>query len=565
MTRSRLLLPLLASLLAAGCTLLNDPSDLDPGPDTTAPPAPAGLTAIPGITQIELQWTAVDAWDLDHYEVYSALTTQPLAKVGESATASFTVTSLDNLQLYDFMVQAVDRFGNGSLSSDVVSAQPDGVGPTVTYAFNPGPQSGANLMTDIIFTFDEPMDTASVEANAVVTSDNPVPPDCSWTWFSDNTEAKCDLVIGGNPSQPFENSTTCAVTLNAGATDRAGNALVGTPVVASFTTAGAPDEDPPGVTSVTVSNYQSGSTLLGAPPALGAQGVFPETNVVITFDEAMDTVATGGAVSVLGGVGYNGGTKTWNAAGTVLTFNPDVSYPHGTTVSVQVATGAQDVSGINLLASDNRTFKIALLSFAVTFASEPAIDGYSYVTSGGTATYVYPALGDTALVGDSASKGQYKGYVSFLRSGLSVNLTRFTAASLYAYQNAVSLGGTPYADLDYSYICGIILGGGYKYCDRDLWAVHVNLGTSLDAADVTSAALSGPYELSTSESLGAKSVDVLAAVESDRTAARSRTQFRVEFPVFSDNDAIADYASFYTGEYATAAYRPRLVVYYEYY
>jgi hypothetical protein len=277
----------------------------------------------------------------------------------------------------------------------------------------------------------------------------------------------------------------------------------------------------------------------------------------------MDTVATSGAVSVLGGAGYNGGTKTWNAAGTVLTFNPDVDYPHGTTVTIQIAPGAaMDVSENPLPLYANRTFKIALLSGAVTFASEPAIDGYSHVTSGGGTTYVYPT-GDSLPVGDNATAGQYKGYVSFLRTGLSVNLTRFKEATLYGYQHSVF--GTPYADLDYTYICGIILGGGYKYCDRDVWAVHVNLGTSLDAGDVSSAALSGSYELSTSETLGTKSVDVLAAVESDRTAARARTQFRLEFPVSSDGDLVSDYGAFYSGDYATAAYRPRLIVYYEYY
>jgi hypothetical protein len=393
-----------------------------------------------------------------------------------------------------------------------------------------------------------------VSSNATAT------PACVWTWYSGDTEAKCDLVVAGNPSTPLEYARSYTVTLAAGATDRAGNALVGTPVAATFTTAAAPDLDPPALSTVTVSNYQSASQPVGASSP-GADGVFPETNVVFTFDEPMDTVATAGAISVTGGAGYNGGTKTWNVAGTVLTFNPDVDYPaDGRTVVLSIGAGARDAAGIALPVWTPRNFKLAYQATA-TIYSEAAIDGYSITSSGGGSTTAY-ATGDSLYVGDSASSGQYKGYVSFSRSGLSATLTRFRQATLYAYQYAVN--GVPYTDLDYTYICGIIIGGGYRYCDRDVMAAHVDLGTSLGAADATAPVLSGSYELSTSETVGYKSVEVLPAVEADRLAARSRTQFRLELYVASDGDFVSDYGAFYTGDYATTSVRPRLVVTYEY-
>lgn len=558
---TRRLLPIAALLLAGACTIVNDPEDLDPGPDTTPPAAPTGLVATPGNGEMRLEWEAVGDRDLAHYEVYAALTTQPLALVGQAAGSSFTVTGLENDQVYDFMVQAVDRSGNVSESSEVVTAQPDGVAPTGAFSFNPGPQSGASVMTDVIFTFSEPMAVASVEGSASVTSNASVTPTCVWSWYSGGTEAKCDLVVAGNPSTPLEYARTYTVTLANGATDRAGNPLVGTPIAATFTTAAAPDLDPPGFVSVTVSNYQSPSQPVGAI-APGAQGVFPETNVVFTFDEPMDTVSTAGAISVTGGAGYNGGTKSWNAAGTVMTFNPDLDYPaDGRLVTITIGGGAQDAAGNPLPAWAPRTFQVAYQASA-TLYSEPSIDGYSLTSAGGASTTAY-ATGDSLYVGDSASAGQYKGYLSFSRAGLSVNLTRFREATLYAYQHAVN--GTPYTDLQSLYVCGIILGGGYKLCDRDVMAVHVDLGTSLGASDATAPTLSGSYEISTSETLGSKSVGVLAAVEADRLAGRSRTQFRLEFPVSSDGDYVSDYGAFYTGDFATTTLRPRLVVSYEYY
>lgn len=46
-----------------------------------------------------------------------------------------------------------------------------------------------------------------------------------WSFFTNDTEAKCDLVVGGDPAVPLAYSTTYTITLGAGVTDRAGNGL----------------------------------------------------------------------------------------------------------------------------------------------------------------------------------------------------------------------------------------------------------------------------------------------------------------------------------------------------
>jgi hypothetical protein len=294
----------------------------------------------------------------------------------------------------------------------------------------------------------------------------------------------------------------------------------------------------------------------------GAQGVFPETNVVITFSEPMDTVATAGAVSVTAGPGYNGGSKTWNAGGTILTFNPDVNYPNDTVVTISFAAGAQDPAGNDLPATASRTFRTAR-SGSVVLESEAAIDGYGYVTQGGGSTDVYPVSGSSMVVGDSSANGQYKGFVSFSRAGLPATLTRFTAATLGVHQYATT--GLPYSDLDRQTFCRLnpITGTTTCFFD-DLLAVHVNLGASLDAGDMTTPELTGHVELATSATLGAWSASVLGAVEDDRTNARGRSQWRIEFPVATDGAGDNDTASLYTAE-ASAGFRPTLSVTYEYY
>lgn len=557
-TRSRHLL--LAGLaLITGCTLLNDPGKIEPGPDTTPPAAPTGLAALPGITQVTLTWDGSTEWDFDHFVVYSAQTTQTLVKVGEAPSPTFTITGLDNALVYDFVVVAVDRFGNVSDPSTLVTAQPDGVAPTVVASYNPGPQSGANLMTDVIFTFSEPMDRASIEANATVDVTCGASPVCLWTFFNEDTEAKCDLVLDGNPSAQFGYNVTCGVTLGTGVTDRAGNGLAGAPFTASFTTASAPDTTAPTFTSATVATSGSATTAAGSVSP-GATGAFPETNVVITFSEAMNPTATQGAITVNGGAGYNGGAFSWDATGSVVTFNPDVNYPPGTVVTVTVGVGATDLAGNPLAAAVTRYFRAAYQA-TETVASDPVIAGYAYVTFGGGSINTYPSAA-YMYAGDSYSNDTYVGFISFPLTGLAHTPSRYKAAVLGVHQGGTT--GAPYTDLRRQDYCFPILFGGYKCFYTYLQASHVNLGASLDATDVTTAVLAGSWEIATSATAGVYSRDVAAALERDRLDGRTRNQWRLNFPTATDIANDADYAWFESASSGTVANRPTLVVTYEY-
>jgi hypothetical protein len=563
MTPARPFLLLLALGALSACSLVNDPTKLEPDPDASRPATPQSLTARPGNARMNLAWSPVTDWDIDHYVAYFAPTGQTLMKAGTTTSPTFSVEPLDNATAYDFMVLAVDRFGNVSENSEIVTAQPDGVAPTVAITYNPGPQSPANKMTDVIFTFSEPMDQASVTSNVTVTASGGNTPVCVWSWYTDGTEAKCDLVLDGDPSKKLADSTTYHVIIAAGAVDPAGNALVGSPVDASFTTAVADDVVAPALTSVTVSNHQSAAQPVGTGSP-GAQGVFPETDVVITFSEPMKPLVTEAAISVTAGPGYNGGQKSWDATGTVLTFNPDVNYAYGQTVTVTFGAGIADASGNPLPATASRTFRIAS-SASVTLESVPSRDGYAY--SSGSSVTVNAGTSYLA-VGDSSLNYQYKGFVSFDRNALPANLTRFTAASLGIDQYSVT--GTPYDDLDQSTFFCIFnpITHLYTCFVDDLLAYHVSLdatGTAgLDPGDFAGASITGAVEIATSPALGYWSANVLTAVEDDRASARRYSEWRLEFPVATDGAGDTDLAYFYAGE-GSAGTRPTLTLTYEYY
>src|SRR5439155_23343143 len=101
--------------------------------DSTAPAAPAGLTATAGTGSVSLQWAAGTEPDLAGYDVYRSTTggggyvrleSSPLA------TAAFTDTGVVNGVTYFYVVKAVDKSGNESGPSNEASAVPRGLSGT---------------------------------------------------------------------------------------------------------------------------------------------------------------------------------------------------------------------------------------------------------------------------------------------------------------------------------------------------------------------------------------------------------------------------------------------------
>jgi hypothetical protein len=91
--------------------------------DTFAPPAPAGLIALPSEGKMQLKWNAVDVSDLAGYLVMrsegSAANPQPVTASPISDT-SFDDTTTQPGVRYFYVIVAVDKTGNKSAASNQV-------------------------------------------------------------------------------------------------------------------------------------------------------------------------------------------------------------------------------------------------------------------------------------------------------------------------------------------------------------------------------------------------------------------------------------------------------------
>ena len=156
----------------------------------------------------------------------------------------------------------------------------------------------------------------------------------------------------------------------------------------------------------------------------------------------------------------------------------------------------------------------------VTLPSIAALDGI--VESGGT-VYEQDAYG--IALGDGGPGNGWRGFVTFDLGPVPAGAT-VLAATLRLRQFGVY--GTPYTKL-----------GGAVLVD------HIDVGTVLDAGDYASPAYTSDIgTLSTNGALEVKSLAVGPAVQADLDAARTRTAFRLRFPIESDVDAGYDYVNF---------------------
>ncbi len=95
--------------------------------DVTSPVAPSGLTPTAGNAQVDLAWSPNTEPDINHYNVYRALTQGgPYTLVASTTgpTPSYTDTGVTNLTTYYYVVQAVDTASNNSPYSAEVSVTP---------------------------------------------------------------------------------------------------------------------------------------------------------------------------------------------------------------------------------------------------------------------------------------------------------------------------------------------------------------------------------------------------------------------------------------------------------
>lgn len=211
-----------------------------------------------------------------------------------------------------------------------------GTGPTP--APDPAPElvasapahgaTGVAVDTNIVLTFSEAMDRASVEAALSITP----AVTCAFTWSSSDTVLTCD------PSTDLALATAYTVTVATSATDAGGTALATIATVA-FETAAGPGPLVPAV--------------VGTVPRDGETDVALNRNVQVSFSEAMDAVTTEAALSVVPGVTCD---IAWNAAGTTATCVPQADFAADTTYTLSVTATAESRAGVALGARFTSTF-----------------------------------------------------------------------------------------------------------------------------------------------------------------------------------------------------------------
>ena len=265
-------------------------------------------------------------------------------------------------------------------------------------------------------------------------------------------------------------------------------------------------------------------TIISVEPQGGATGVVFTSNIVITFSEKMDQVATQSA--------YQSTTLpadqvsfSWNAEGTVLTVDPqgDLLYARGADVNAlaprsydfNLGATAKDSAGNSLTSVSSSFSTLRRIDTNLPYISE--LCGTAYSNNIFDATNSAPRVGDSLFGADNISVVA-RAFFTFDLSAIpnSVRDADLEIAEVTLYKNSVS--GNPYAfgsiNLEHvNYGATTDNSGGAIFNTPSL----ANLGIADDA----------------SQSLEYRARDATSAVRNDltdRAARGNRSQYRLAFP-----------------------------------
>jgi chitodextrinase len=242
-------------------------------PDTTAPTAPSGLSAVVNstnpTTSVNLSWTAsTDAVGVTGYNIYRNGATTPTATTTGTGT-TFTNTGLTPSTAYTYTVKAKDAAGNVSAASNTANvttqAAADIIKPSVSIT---APTAGANVSGTTTITA-----TASDNVGVVGVK------------FYLDPSTTNGLIGSEDTSSPYSaswNTTTLSNgshQITAIARDAAGNTQTASTVTVNVSNAPAVDTTPPSV-----------------PSGLGSSGI-TTTSFTLNWNASTDSGTNGSAVA----------------------------------------------------------------------------------------------------------------------------------------------------------------------------------------------------------------------------------------------------------------------------
>src|SRR5436305_10600200 len=277
-----------------------------------------------------------------------------------------------------------------------------------------------------------------------------------------------------------------------------------------------------------------------------------------TFGQSVTFTST-----VTSGSGVPAGTVTFTEGAATLASNVAVDGAgHAAFTTATLAVGSHTVTATftgaagwaNSSGNDSAAPQVVNAApTTTTFISVAAQDGWvleSSETSNAGGSIDAAATTTSALrVGDDSKNKQYKAVVSFDTSAIPdgatiLSVTLRLRRGTLSGTNPFTTHGTCWVDVQ----SGSGFSGSTALQTGDFQAA----ATAVQAASLTNAA----NNLDWSE--GSLNAAGLAAINKTGT-----TQLRVYFNLDDDNDRIADYIGYYSGDNGTAANRPQLVVTYQ--
>ena len=177
-------------------------------------------------------------------------------------------------------------------------------------------------------------------------------------------------------------------------------------------TVSPPTTVPPTTTTSTVPP-PTARTAAGIDPITAATGVAVDRNIVVTFTEPVERSSAQAAFSLRrAGTTVNlGGAFTWDAASTVMTFNPFANLLANTAYTVAVAAPARDTAGTPMAAAFESSFTSDAQAPTVTGTDPP--EGRTGVSVGGDLVVTFS---------EPVERNSAQTSFSLCRTGTTVNL-----------------------------------------------------------------------------------------------------------------------------------------------
>jgi methionine-rich copper-binding protein CopC len=416
-----------------------------------------------------------------------------------STVATCTPASLAANTQYNISLgaSAEDNAGNNLAYSFTfrTANTPDTTKPMVVSSSPANNANNVALNANIVITFSEAVDKTATLAAIDVDGNlaNYKVADFGASWNSAGT------ILTLNPDVDFQHNEIITVEIGTTAKDVAGNGLANS-YISIFTTLPAADTTPPTIVSVT--------------PDFDEIGVKRDAVITITFSEPMDTTSVFQNNSISSGIyeGNNTTTFSWNAEKTVLSLPHTALFKYGANIVFSLTTGVKDAAGNALAQPFAFEFRVirrttTTLTPVAALSGQAAQGGY-FVT-------------DTGYAGENTNES-IRTALTFDLSGLPLDLTAITSASLYLSQTSVT--GNPYGELG------------------NLEAHHVNYGASLDGNDFNTSTLTicnqnlcipDPHSVVMNQNvLGGRSATDTAKVQNDwnkRSERGNRSQYLIKF------------------------------------